>query len=94
MSELSVAGAPEEDLKLRESMDSAETLERRLFVALAGGVLLAVSWIASLVGKHPEVAQLPAAVGGDHPRHSAALRRVAGDQPGPSVERLARDRWR
>jgi cation transport ATPase len=63
MSELSVAGAPEEDLKLREDGGiGAETLERRLFIALAGGVLLAVSWIAGLLGVHREVAQLPAAL--------------------------------
>ncbi|MHC4989556.1 MAG: heavy metal translocating P-type ATPase, partial [Planctomycetota bacterium] len=63
MSELSVAGAPEADRKLREEVSSgAETLERRLFIALAGGVLLAVSWISGLAGAHPEVSRLPAAL--------------------------------
>ncbi|MHC5005191.1 MAG: hypothetical protein ACYTJ0_18960, partial [Planctomycetota bacterium] len=59
MSELMVAGATEEELSVREA--GAETLERRLFIALAGGVLLAVSWLSRLLGVHPEVAQLPAA---------------------------------
>ncbi|MCH8005691.1 MAG: cadmium-translocating P-type ATPase [Planctomycetes bacterium] len=64
MSELSVAGVPEQELELRDA-DSrgAERLERRLTVALAGGVLLAVSWIAGRAGAHPQVAQIPAALG-------------------------------
>ncbi len=41
----------------------AEKLERRLFVALAGGVLLLVSWILSIAGKHEHVYQLPALIG-------------------------------
>ncbi len=62
MSELTVAGAPEQDVKMREAK-GAEQLERRLTVALAGGVLLAVSWIARMFDAHPQVAQIPAALG-------------------------------
>ncbi len=65
MSELTVAGAAEEELQLRESGDArgAERLERRLAIALAGGVLLAASWLARLLDAHPQVAQIPAALG-------------------------------
>jgi P-type E1-E2 ATPase len=63
MSELTVAGAPEEDLKyVEEGLGAAEKLEHRLFIALAGGVLLAASWIGSLLGVHEKVAQVPAAL--------------------------------
>ncbi len=64
MSELTVAGAPDQDRRLHESgSDGAERLERRLVIALVGGVLLAVSWIAGWVGAHEQVAQIPAAIG-------------------------------
>jgi Cd2+/Zn2+-exporting ATPase len=64
MSELTLAGAPDQDLKLREAGSAgAEGLERRLLVALSGGVLLLVSWISSLLGHHQQVAQIPAALG-------------------------------
>ncbi len=64
MSELTVAGAPEQDVKMREaSSEGAQLLERRLTVALAGGVLLAASWIARMFDAHPQVAQIPAALG-------------------------------
>jgi len=64
MSELTVAGAPEEDLRLRDaSAHGAERLERRLTVAMAGGVLLAVSWIARMFDAHSQIAQIPAALG-------------------------------
>ena len=63
MSELTVAGAAEEDQRLREALTGAEGLERKLFIALAGGVLLAASLVSSLVGAHDQVAQIPAAVG-------------------------------
>ncbi|MCH2133077.1 MAG: cation-translocating P-type ATPase [Phycisphaerales bacterium] len=48
------------------TMDSgrgAEGLERRLLIALCGGVLLATSWIATLLGINPQVAQFPAFLG-------------------------------
>ncbi len=42
---------------------SAEKLEQRLFIALAGGVLLLTSWITSLMpNMHDQVAKIPAAV--------------------------------
>ena len=65
MSELTVAGAVAEDLHLREdgTREGAERLERRLFIALVGGTLLAVSWIVSLLGWHQQVADIPAALG-------------------------------
>ena len=64
MSELTVAGAPEQDRELREAAEeTAEGLERRLTIALAGGVLLAASWIARLLDAHPQVSQIPAALG-------------------------------
>ncbi len=64
MSELTVAGAPEQDVQMREaSSEGAQRLERRLTVALAGGVLLAVSWIAGMFDAHAQVAQIPAALG-------------------------------
>ena len=43
--------------------DGAERLERQLFIALIGGVLLLVSWIALFFGKHQDVAQIPAFIG-------------------------------
>jgi len=63
MSELTVAGVPEQDQQLRESTGGAERVERRLFVALVGGVLLAVSWLLTLLGWHEQVADIPAAAG-------------------------------
>jgi len=64
MSELTVAGAPEQDVKLRETgSEGADRLERRLFIALLGGVLLAVAWISHLLGAHHQVSQIPAALG-------------------------------
>jgi Cd2+/Zn2+-exporting ATPase len=65
MSELTVAGASDEEQILRESgPGGAERLERRLFIALVGGVLLLVSWIMSLVPDwHDQLAQIPAAIG-------------------------------
>jgi Zn2+/Cd2+-exporting ATPase len=64
MSELTVAGAPDQELKLREAgSEGAERLERRLFVALTGGMLLAASWISTWLGAHEQVSQIPAAIG-------------------------------
>jgi cation transport ATPase len=64
MSELTVAGVPDQEMKLREAgSDGAERVERRLFISLAGGVLLLASWISQWLGAHPQSAQIPAALG-------------------------------
>ncbi|MHC5114920.1 MAG: heavy metal translocating P-type ATPase [Planctomycetota bacterium] len=65
MSDLTVAGAPEEVQLLKDATEpqGAERLERRLVVALLGGLLLAVSWLITMFGWHPQVAQIPAAAG-------------------------------
>ena len=64
MSELTVAGALDQDRALREAdVHGAERLERRLAIALAGGILLAASWLARMFGTHEQVAQIPAAIG-------------------------------
>ncbi|MBT5137108.1 MAG: heavy metal translocating P-type ATPase [Phycisphaerae bacterium] len=43
--------------------EGAQRLERRLLVALSGGVLLAVSWIGQLLGAHTLVSEIPASIG-------------------------------
>jgi Zn2+/Cd2+-exporting ATPase len=65
MSELTIAGAPDQDQKLREAGTSgAERLERHLFIALLGGVLLFCAWIGGLVmGVQEESANIPAVIG-------------------------------
>ncbi|MGY8753857.1 MAG: hypothetical protein ACKVIO_08180, partial [Phycisphaerales bacterium] len=45
------------------TMDGARKLERRLLIALSGGVLLAISWIGHLLGSHTLISQIPAAIG-------------------------------
>ena len=45
------------------AMEGARRLERRLLIALGGGVLLAVSWIGHLLGAHALVSEIPAALG-------------------------------
>ena len=63
MSELSLAGAANHDPQLQESGGGAERLERRLFIALVGGMLLLVSWISVLFDWHEQIRQIPAALG-------------------------------
>ena len=46
-----------------EDLPSAAGLERRQLIALGGGVLLAASWIGSLVGVDQGISQLPAFLG-------------------------------
>ncbi len=46
-----------------DAMEGALRLERRLLVALSGGVLLAVSWIGHLLGAHALVSDIPASIG-------------------------------
>lgn len=63
MSELTVAGAVQDERDLREfNLTGAESLERKLFVALIGGVLLLISVVSRWLGGQEQVAQLPAAV--------------------------------
>ena len=63
MSDLTVAGVQEQDIDLGGEAGGAQKLERRLFIALAGGVLLLVSFVAKWLGHHEQVAQIPAALG-------------------------------
>ncbi|MEE2907312.1 MAG: cation-translocating P-type ATPase [Planctomycetota bacterium] len=46
-----------------ETPRGAEGLERKLLIALCGGVLLGSSWIAGLLGINPQISQFPAFVG-------------------------------
>jgi Cd2+/Zn2+-exporting ATPase len=62
MSELTVAGSPELNEPLGDGAGAVK-LERRLLVALAGGVLLVTSWILTMVGVHDQIATIPAVVG-------------------------------
>jgi heavy metal translocating P-type ATPase len=63
-------------------------LERRLVVALSGGMLLLVAWLAEAVfGIPANVAAIPAAVGAfivSVPLFAGALRELRGGQPGGS----------
>ena len=45
------------------AMEGAQRLERRLLIALGGGVLLAVSWLGHLLGAHQLISEIPAAIG-------------------------------
>jgi heavy metal translocating P-type ATPase len=47
----------------RDLASGGERLERRLFVALAGGTLLLTSWLGEWLGLQGQVAQIPAAIG-------------------------------
>ncbi|MCA9284087.1 MAG: cation-translocating P-type ATPase [Phycisphaerales bacterium] len=85
MSELTLAGAADQDQKIREAgSHGAETLERQLFVALLGGVLLLASWLGSMIGLTEQVAQIPAIIGSFIlvvPLLRGALREVVAGQP-------------
>ena len=61
MSQLATTSVPKADR--RDLASGGERLERRLFIALAGGTLLLTSWIGGLMGLQPQVAQIPAAIG-------------------------------
>ncbi|MBM4112382.1 MAG: cation-translocating P-type ATPase [Phycisphaerae bacterium] len=57
---------PSSDSRRRASdpgADGGRRLERQLFLALVGGMLLLTAWIATLVGVDRQVADIPAAVG-------------------------------
>src|SRR5262245_29083125 len=64
MSELTLAGETTVDPSLAQAdARGAERLERRLLIALSGGVLLTVSALAYAFDAHPQVAQIPAFIG-------------------------------
>ena len=63
MSDLTIAGVSTEEVALATDSLGAQRLERRLFIAFAGGVLLIVSLISRWMGQHEQVAQIPAALG-------------------------------
>ncbi|MCZ6836134.1 MAG: cation-translocating P-type ATPase, partial [Planctomycetota bacterium] len=64
MSDLSIASTSIPDLTLNKDISSeAEGVERKLFIALAGGILLAVSWLSGVLGAHEQIAEIPAAIG-------------------------------
>ncbi|HWB19357.1 MAG TPA: cation-translocating P-type ATPase [Phycisphaerales bacterium] len=65
MSEMSLAGVKNNAANDREQggMAGGETqLERKLFIALVGAVLLIASGVAQLLGVHPHITQIPAAI--------------------------------
>ena len=67
MSDVTLAGERQNKMDGRDDPNllgsGAEGVERRLLIALAGGVLLAVSWIASLLGDNQQISQIPAIIG-------------------------------
>jgi Cd2+/Zn2+-exporting ATPase len=63
MSSLSANAPSARRNERREHASGGERLERRLFVALAGGTLLLTSWLGAWLGLQPQVAQIPAAIG-------------------------------
>ena len=64
MSDLSLATADQDRTPNGDSSEAPARLERRLFVALVGGVLLLASWIGQIaLGVESVVAAIPAAIG-------------------------------
>ena len=63
MSSLSASVQTTRNAERRELASGGERLERRLFVALAGGTLLLTSWLGEWLGLQPKVAQIPATIG-------------------------------
>jgi len=65
MAESTAEGLAQHAAKFGHDLDSggAERLEKQLFLALVGGVLLLTSWLAKILGAHAAVAQIPAMVG-------------------------------
>ncbi len=76
-----------------EDERSAAGLERRLLVALGGGVLLGTAWVGGLLGVNPQIAQIPAFLGAlilVIPLLSGAWREIASGRPsGDSLATLA-----
>ncbi|MFK7961365.1 MAG: heavy metal translocating P-type ATPase [Phycisphaerales bacterium] len=82
--------APQTPALVAEGDAGAEKLERRLFVALLGGMLLLVSWITGLLGWHEQVVSIPAAAGAiilAVPLFQGAWRELSRGKP--SAETLA-----
>lgn len=64
MSDLSLATADRPELSAEDSPSAGRTLERKLFVALLGGVMLLTAWVAQYVlGVEKTVAAIPALIG-------------------------------
>ncbi|MEY4826519.1 MAG: putative cadmium-transporting ATPase, partial [Planctomycetota bacterium] len=63
MSQLSSTVSADRRTERRDLASGGERLERRLFVALAGGTLLFISWLGEMLGMQPQVSQIPAAIG-------------------------------
>ena len=61
MSETSSLEAP--SIQTDDLGTNAVGLERRLLIAMSGGVFLAASWIGSILGSNALVSQFPAAIG-------------------------------
>ncbi|MDP7028724.1 MAG: cation-translocating P-type ATPase [Phycisphaerales bacterium] len=72
---------------------SAAGLERRLLVALGGGVLLGTAWIGGLIGINPQISQIPAFLGAlilVIPLLAGAWREIASGRPaGDALATLA-----
>ena len=63
VSDIQTGEVQDPNTPLEGALEGAQRLERRLLVALGGGVLLAVSWIGHLFGAHQLVSEIPAALG-------------------------------
>ena len=64
MSSITATDRPETTPDLRDRSDGAQRLERQLFIALFGGTLLLVSWLAELLfNVESTIAMIPAALG-------------------------------
>ena len=64
MSEMAISESNNEiNPSIEGAMEGAQRLERRLLIALGGGVLLAVSWLGHLLGAHQLISEIPAAIG-------------------------------
>lgn len=63
MSDFSLATADRTDTRPEISQNDEQKLERNLFLALVGGVLLLTAWMARFFGVEELVASIPAAVG-------------------------------
>ncbi|MCH2139582.1 MAG: cation-translocating P-type ATPase [Phycisphaerales bacterium] len=73
------------DASLTDGERSAAGLERRLLIALGGGVLLGTAWVGSLLGANPQIAQIPAFLGAlilVIPLLAGAWQEIATGRPG------------